>query len=368
MTTHKIYDIINTRTGELKINTSFISGNKIKNDEKGNNMIYRNLGNTDTKVSAIGLGTWAIGGGEWWGDSDDELSIQTIKEAINAGINLIDTAPCYGFGKSEFVVGQAIKSQREKVILSTKCGLWWNDERGSKFFEQAGKTVRRCLDPDTIKQEIEISLKRLDTDYIDVYFTHWQSMPPYEISIKDTMSCLMDLKRQGLIKHIGASNVNKENIKEYVEYGDLAVIQEKYSMLDRSLSDVLVPTCIDNNLSIMAYSPLEQGILTGKVGMDYVVNAKEARADIPWYKPENRVKVIQMLEGWARLTNKYSCSVANLVVAWTMAQKGMTYILCGARKPGQIIETAASADIFEKITKEDLAIMTKDILLLGNPL
>ena len=116
----------------------------------------------------------AIGGGEWWGDSDDEKSIETIRKAVEAGITLIDTAPCYGFGKSETVVGKALKGIRDKVILSTKCGLWWNDERGSFFFAQDGHNVNRCLEPDTIKREVKMSLKRLDTDYLDIYFTHWQ--------------------------------------------------------------------------------------------------------------------------------------------------------------------------------------------------
>ncbi len=327
-------------------------------------MIYRELGKSEIKASAIGLGTWAIGGGEWWGDSDEEKSIQTIQKAVEAGITLIDTAPAYGFGKSEEVVGKAIKGIRDKVILSTKCGLWWNDERGSKFFEQSGYQVNRCLDPDTIKQEIEMSLKRLGTDYIDVYFTHWQSMDPYFTPIEKTMECLMDLKRQGLIKAIGASNVSKENIEEYLKYGQLDVIQEKYSMLDRKLETTLVDTCLENNLSIMAYSPLEQGLLTGKIGMDYVVNPKEARAGIPWYQPEKRIKVINMLNSWKDLTEKYDCTLSQLVVAWTMWQPGMSHVLCGARKPEQIMETVKASEV--KLTEEEIARMRKDVLSLDD--
>ena len=140
-----------------------------------------------------------------------------IRAAVEAGVTLIDTAPCYGFGASEKVVGKALKGIRGKVILSTKCGLWWHDDRGSFAFEQAGHKVNKCLDADTIKREIELSLTRLDTDHIDVYFTHWQSIPPYITPIKETMTCLMDLKRQGLIKCIGASNVSKAHIDEYLE-------------------------------------------------------------------------------------------------------------------------------------------------------
>lgn len=326
-------------------------------------MIKRKLGNSHMSVSALGLGTWAIGGGEWWGDSDEQASIQTIHEAIKAGITLIDTAPGYGFGRSEQVVGKAIKGKRDQVILSTKCGLWWHDERGSEFFEQAGYQVRRCLEPDTIKRELELSLKRLDTDYVDIYFTHWQAVPPYMTEISKTMDCLMDLKRQGLIKAIGASNVTEAHINEYVKYGELDVIQEKYSMLDRKLEHTLGECCEKNHIAIMTYSSLEQGLLTGKIGMDYVVDPKEARAGITWYEPDKRAKVLDMLKGWEDLTKKYGCTMAQLVIAWTMSQKNMTYVLCGARKPQHIIDTACAAKI--SLTQEDIQIMNEAIIKIG---
>lgn len=317
------------------------------------------------EASKLGLGTWAIGGGEWWGDSDEERSIQTIREAIGAGITLIDTAPAYGFGYSEEVVGKGIKGKRDQVVLSTKCGLWWHDERGVDFFEQAGHKVKRCLEPDTIKRELEMSLKRLDTDYIDIYFTHWQSVEPFKTPIEKTMKCLMDLKEQGMIREIGASNVDPDHIKAYMAAGQLDVIQEKYSMLDRRIEEALVPICEAHAIKIMAYSPLEQGLLTGKVGMDYVVGEKEARAGIPWYEPLNRIRVIEMLEGWADLTQKYDCTMAQLVTAWTAMQRGISYVLCGARKPEHILDTAKAATI--QLSTEDAGRMRSDLLQLGNP-
>ena len=328
-------------------------------------MIQRKLGNSGLEASAIGLGTWAIGGGEWWGDSDELKSIETIRAAVDAGITLIDTAPVYGFGNSETVVGKALEGIRDKVVLSTKCGLWGHDERGSLAFEQAGNTVRKCLDADTIKREIELSLTRLRTDYIDVYFTHWQSIPPYITPIKETMECLMDLKRQGLIKCIGASNVSKEHIDEYLQYGELDVIQEKYSMLDRKMEDTLIPSVLKNGLAVMAYSPLEQGLLTGKITMDRVFDEKEYRNTIPWMKPENRIKVLNLLDSWKDLCAKYNCTLANLVVAWSMEQSGMSHILCGARKPEQIIETAAAGNLV--MAAEDIARMRADVIALGDP-
>lgn len=328
-------------------------------------MQYKKIGNSTLNASVIGLGTWAIGGGSWWGDSDREKSIETIRVALDKGINLVDTAPGYGYGQSEQVVGEAIKGRRGQVILSTKCGLWWQDDTGSPFFELDGYAVRRSLSPDTIKREIELSLTRLDTDYIDLYFTHWQSMPPCETPIEETMKCLMDLKAQGMIHAIGASNVTAENITEYLEFGELDVVQEKYSMLDRKLENTLRPICLEAGLSVMAYSPLEQGLLTGRIGMDYVVDEKEARAAIPWIKPENRRKVLEMLDSWQPLTKKYSCPLSNLVIAWTLAQTGITHVLCGARKPAHIEETAQAASI--KLSDEDIDGMTKAILALGEP-
>lgn len=321
-------------------------------------MIYRKIGKSQIDASAIALGTWAIGGGDWWGVNDDEQSIKTIKSAIDCGINLIDTAPGYGYGKSETIVGKAIQGIREKVILSTKVGLWWLDERGTDFFEIDGISVRRCLEPDTIKREIELSLKRLDTDYIDVYFTHWQSEPPYFTPVKDTMKCLMDLKRQGMIKAIGASNVNLHHIDEYQEYGEFDVIQEKYSILDRRIEDELLPRCIKSDIGMFAYSPLEQGLLTGAVTMDTVYPEKDTRNRDIWIEPQNRINVLNMLKSWEELTQKYNCSIANLVVACTMMQPGISHVLCGARKPHHIIETAKSADI--KISTDDLKRMRKD--------
>lgn len=323
-------------------------------------MLYRKIGKLDKDISAIGLGTWAIGGGEWWGDSDEELSIQTIQQAMTSGINLIDTAPAYGFGKSEEIVGRAIKGNRDKVVLSTKCGLWWQDDRGTRSFEMGNHKVNYCLEPDTIKYEIEASLKRLQTDYIDIYFTHWPSIPPHETPIEQTMKCLMQLKEEGLIKAIGASNVEKKHIDAYIRYGELDIVQEKYSMLDRKIEETHKPSCIENNLTIMAYSPLEQGLLTGKIGMDKVFGEKEYRNAIPWFKLENRRKVLDMLEKWEPLTDKYNCTLAHLVIAWTLNQDKISHVLCGARKPEQIKETAKAANL--GVSREDLEMMTKDII------
>jgi methylglyoxal reductase len=325
-------------------------------------MNLREIGKSGIFASTIGLGTWAIGGGTWWGETDDNLSIKAIQEAIDQGINLIDTAPGYGFGHSEEIVGKAIKGKRDKVILSTKCGLWWHDDRGSDFFELDGFKVKRSLDPETIRMEIEYSLKRLGTDYIDIYHTHWPAVEPYKTPIEDTMECLLKLKKEGKIRSIGVSNVDVESMREYMKTGIIDVNQAKYSMLDRGIEESVVPYCQQNSISILAYSPLEQGLLTGKIGMDKTFSEGEYRNSIPWFRPENRIKVLQMLNNWKVLTEKYNCSLSQLVIAWTYSQPGITHVLCGAKKPEQVIENAKAYTV--DLNEEDLITMRSDVMKL----
>ncbi|MCP4629505.1 MAG: aldo/keto reductase [bacterium] len=326
-------------------------------------MQYRTLGKTDISASAVALGTWAIGGGPWWGDSDDNESIKAIQAAIDAGVTLIDTAPAYGMGHSEEIVGKAVKGQRDKVLLSTKCGLWWNDDRGTFAFELGDIQVRKCLLPDTIREEVEISLRRLDSDYIDLYHTHWPSLEPEKYPIDDTMQCLMKLKEEGKIRAIAASNVDLDHIKQYQAAGILDAIQPRFSMLDRGIEKEILPYCIENSISILAYSPLEQGLLTGKIGMDQTFAEGVYRNQIPWYLPANRQKVLDMLGGWSDLLSKYNCTLSQLVIAWTVAQEGITFVLCGARKDAHVRDNVGAGDL--KLEAGDLSRIRQDAEALG---
>jgi methylglyoxal reductase len=328
-------------------------------------MQYRTLGKTSISASAVALGTWAIGGGPWWGDSDDNESIKAIQTAVDAGVNLIDTAPAYGWGHSEEIVGKAVKGRRDKVILSTKCGLWWKDDRGTSFFEMGDKHVRRCLLPETIVAELEDSLRRMDTDYIDLYHTHWPSLEPDKYPIADTMQCLMKLKAEGKIRAIAASNVDVNHIKQYQAAGILDAIQPRYSMLDRAIEKEVLPYCLANGISTLAYSPLEQGLLTGKIGMGQTFAESVYRNQIPWYLPVNRQKVLNMLEDWSDLLAKYNCSLSQLVIAWTMAQEGITFVLCGARKEAHVADNVKAADF--EIEAADLSRIRQDAEALGAP-
>jgi len=328
-------------------------------------MIYRAINGTNMKVSAIGLGTWAIGGGPWWGITDDAESIRTIHAAIDAGVNLVDTAPVYGFGKSEEVVGKAIKGYRDKVVISTKCGLWWNNVRGSFFFELDGKRVNRSLRPDTLRVEVEQSLKRLGVDCIDIYHTHWQAMPPEKTPIVETMECLLKLKTEGKIRSIAVSNADCAQMDEYRQAGAINANQPHYSMLDRTIETRLVPYCLKHNINLLVYSPLEQGLLTGKIGMDKKFAGSEYRNSIAWFRPENRRRVLDMLSGWKQLVQKYNCTTAQLVLAWTISQPGITSALCGARHPEQIRETAKAGGLI--LADVDWRRLRKDVEALGAP-
>ena len=179
------------------------------------------IGKSGIKVPFLGMGTWAIGGGSWWGDNDDELSVKTIQRAIDLGIKWIDTAPIYGLYHSEDVVGKAIKGKREQIILSTKCALEWRHETSVFHKEVDGTKVYRDLSKKSIIEDLDHSLLTLGTDYIDVLYTHWQTTDKKLYPIEETMDALMTLKKQGKIRAIGASNVTEEDIREYCQYASL---------------------------------------------------------------------------------------------------------------------------------------------------
>ena len=330
-------------------------------------MNYKPLGNSGISASVVGLGAWVLGGGQLWGkDTDDAESIRTIQKAADLGINLIDTAPAYGFGRSEVVVGKAIKGRRDKVVIATKCGLWWDDSRGSFFADFDGKKIYRSLRPDTLR--IETSLKRLGVDCIDLYQTHWPSAGPDFTPIADTMATLLAFKDQGKIRAIGVSNVSVAQLKESIRCGHVVSDQFRYSMLNRDAEKDILPFCAQNNVATLTYMSLEQGLLTGKIGMDRVFKPGEFRANEAWNAwliPANRRRVLDLLARWKELTDKYNCTLAQLVIAWTAAQPGVTHVLAGGRNLGQVLENAKAGEL--KLAPADVTRIREDVLALGQP-
>jgi methylglyoxal reductase len=332
-------------------------------------MKQKPLGNSGLSASIVGLGAWVLGGGPIWGqDTDDAESVRTIQAALDLGINLIDTAPAYGWGRSERVVGRALKGRRDRAILATKCGLWWEDAHGSFFADFDGKKMNRSLRPDTIQIEIENSLRRLDVDCIDLYQTHWPSMPPDHTPIADTMAALLKLKQQGKIRAIGVCNVSLDELKENVRCGDFVSDQFRYSMLHREAEADILPHCAQHKLATLTYMSLEQGLLTGKIGMDRVFQPGEFRSNTfwnDWLVPANRRRVLDLLASWQDLTDKYACTLSQLVIAWTAAQPGVTHVLAGGRNLAQVTENAKAGEL--NLETVDVARIRKDVIALGEP-
>ncbi|MBZ0257422.1 aldo/keto reductase, partial [bacterium] len=207
-------------------------------------MKCRPFGQSGIEASVITLGTWAIGGA-WWGGTDETDSIDAIRASIDNGVNFIDTAAVYGFGVSETLVGKAIEGRRDQVFIATKCGLRWDFDKGQHFFDLEGKAVHRYTGAESIRWEVEQSLKRLNIDCIDLYQTHWQDpTTPAE----ETMTALMGLKKEGKIRAIGVSNCDSNRMKQYANVGPLDSDQEKFSMLDPEINDDQVPYCMENNV------------------------------------------------------------------------------------------------------------------------
>ncbi len=303
--------------------------------------IQRHIGRSDVSASAVGLGTWAIGG--WmWGGTDEQASIRAIDASIDAGISLIDTAPAYGLGRSEEIVGKAIKGKRDKVVIATKCGLNWHSGKGNHFFDQDGKPVHRYLGADGIAYELEQSLRRLGTDHIDLYITHWQDPTT---PITETVAALEKLKAQGKIRAIGASNISAEDLQHYVEAGQLDAIQERYSMIDREIEDSLLPITRQNDIATLSYSSLALGLLTGAIDPTREFTGDDQRKGNPRFSAANRQKVARLKQAIAPIAKQHSASMAQIVIAWTLAQRGITFALCGARNAEQALENARAGEI-----------------------
>lgn len=303
--------------------------------------ITRDIGKSGVTASAVGLGTWAIGG--WmWGGTDEKESIAAIQASLDAGVTLIDTAPAYGLGRSEEIVGKALAGRRDKAVIATKCGLVWHTQKGRHFFDQDGKPVHRYLGRDAIFHEVEESLKRLGTDYIDLYITHWQDPTT---PIAETMEALEDLRKAGKIRAIGASNVSRTELEDYARIGGLDAIQERFSMIDREIETELLPVTTREGIATLSYSSLALGLLSGVIGPDRVFEGDDQRRGNPRFSVANREKVATFAADIRPVADAHQASIAQIVIAWTLAQPGITFALCGARNPRQALDNARAGTI-----------------------
>ncbi|MFS8146546.1 aldo/keto reductase [Rhizobium sp. BR 249] len=311
--------------------------------------LTREIGRSGVKASAVGLGTWAIGG--WmWGGTDEAESIAAIQASLDDGVTLIDTAPAYGLGRSEEIVGKALAGRRDKAVIATKCGLVWHTGKGNHFFDQDGRPVHRHLGRDSIVHEVEESLRRLGTDHIDLYITHWQDETT---PIEETVAALEELKQAGKIRAIGASNVSREELGEYIATGSLDAIQERFSMIDRQIEADLLPLTIANGVSTLSYSSLALGLLSGTISPERVFFGDDQRKDNPRFSVANRRKAKDFSEAIRPVAERHEASIAQTVIAWTLAQPGVTFALCGARNPAQALDNARAGTL--RLSTADLA-------------
>lgn len=312
-------------------------------------MQYKILGNSTLKVSTVALGTWAIGG-TFWGGTDEAAAEKAIKTSIDSGINFIDTAPGYGFGLAEKILGRAIKGKRNSIIISTKCGLVWDNSEGVLHFtfpiygRKNGINVYRNLKKESIKKELQESLARLGTDYIDLYLTHW---PDPRTPVEETIESLLDLKDKGYIKAIGVSNVSIDIIKEFAKFGTIDVDQEPYSIIDRKIESDLLPWCRENNASMLAYGSLSQGLLTGKLNPDRKFTKDDARILFSKnrFQPASITNTNILLKKYLEpVAQKHGATIGNIAVAY-LIQDNNVIALCGARNEIQAAENAKAGEI-----------------------
>lgn len=317
------------------------------------------LGSSGLKIPVMSLGTWSFGGDAIWGETDEKQAIRTVHQAVEMGMVQIDTAPAYGMGKSEEVLGRALDGIRSKVVLSTKCGLSWGDgAKGALHVERDGYRIVRNLSAESIRRDLEDSLRRLRTDYVDIYYTHWPVPEPYAVPVYETMEELNRMKKEGKIRAIGASNMTVALLEEYMEYGEVEILQEKYSLLDRRPEQGLLEACRQNGIILQAYSPLEQGILTEKFRMQKEPLHERRFTGKIWEKKEYLAKLLSLLNGWDDLYKKYQCGVEQLAIAWLLGQQNVN-VLCGARKPEHLESNIRSADLV--LLQEDMARIRRDL-------
>ncbi|MEN5054854.1 aldo/keto reductase [Sphingobacterium kitahiroshimense] len=324
-------------------------------------MEYRKLGNTALELSAITYGSFAIGG-NMWGGNEKKDSIASVHASLVHGVTSIDTAPFYGFGLSEEMIGEAIKGKdRSKIQLLTKFGLVWdgsNQGKGEFFFDASenGKTipVYKFASKANIIKELEESLKRLGTDYIDLLQIHW---PDSTTAINETMEALEVLIQQGKIRAAGVCNYSVDQLKEASATLTLASNQVSYSMLNRSIEQDLVPYALENQTSIIAYSPMERGLLTGKYFTENTLKQDDHRND--YFSQFDLEKVKSLIATLAPIAQNKGVTVAQLVLRWTTLQPGITVVLAGARNASQSIANAQAMDI--NFTAEELILINNEL-------
>lgn len=301
-------------------------------------MQTRKLGNTGLELTTIGLGTWAIGGSGWqfaWGPQDKDEAVEAAIKAVDLGINWIDTAPVYGNGKSEELVGRALKilGLARRPIVATKFG---------RVFQQDG-TIQGILKPDSLRAECEASLRRLDVDAIDLYQMHW---PDPDNDIEEAWSTMVDLKDEGKVRHIGVSNFNIDQMKRLQRIHPIASLQPPYNMIVRGAEEDLLAFCTKNNIGVVAYSPMCKGLLTGAFTKERAaaLSDEDHRSRDPKFTEPQLSIHLQLVESQKTIAERNGKTLAELSIAWILRRPEVSSAIVGARRPSQIEGTAPASD------------------------
>ncbi len=293
-------------------------------------MRYTTIEGSDLSVSRICLGTWAIGG-DSWGDYDEKNAVMAIETALNEGINFIDTAPAYGRGHAEGLLGTIIGKQRDKLVVATKCGL------------DITRRMTIDLSPDFIRTDCEGSLKRLGIDTIDLYQCHW---PDAKTPIEASMEALVRLKEEGKIRYIGVSNFNRAQIEEASKYTRILTLQPHYSLLERSIENETLPLCIEKKISVISYGSLGAGVLTGKYTNRPVFRRDDSRSYFyRFFREENWPSVIDLVNELKKIARERKVKPGHVAIAWILSHPGFPSAITGAKTPEQVRDNLAGADL-----------------------
>jgi aryl-alcohol dehydrogenase-like predicted oxidoreductase len=316
-------------------------------------MTLRQLGNSDLEITRIGIGAWAIGGGQWefaWGPQDDNDSAKAIHAGLVEGLNWIDTAAMYGLGHSETIVGRAIKGLHAPPYVFTKCSLVW-DQNGNFSHNLQAASIRR---------EAEASLKRLGVERIDLYQIHWPAWKgqPEEASpgsIEEAMVALTDLKREGKIRHIGVSNFNSQQMARARTLGPVTSLQPPYSLLARDVETSILPFALRNHVGVIVYSPMYSGLLSGAMTRSRIANLAEDdwRRNNPNFQEPLLTQNLELVEVLGKIGKRHNVGAGQVAIAWTLANPAVTGAIVGVRTAKQAREIATAAEL--QLSAEEVA-------------
>jgi aryl-alcohol dehydrogenase-like predicted oxidoreductase len=300
-------------------------------------MKTRKLGDSDLHLTVIGLGTWAQGGSDWkfgWGPQDDQQSIAAIHQAIDSGINWIDTAAVYGLGHAEEVLGKALQGMSNKPIIATKCARRWDDQRN----------IVKIQTKESVKQEVEHSLKRLQVDVIDLYQVHW---PEPDEQIEEGWEAMTELVKEGKVRYVGVSNYSVSQLDRISSIEKPTSLQPPYSMIKRDFEEELLPYCEKHHIGVVCYSPMYKGLLTGKVTRERMQHmaVSDHRHNDPNFNEPKLTRNLNLVEKLKPIANELGITLAQLSIAWTLRSPTVTSAIVGARNARQLQETVEAGSI-----------------------